>query len=233
MKKIIVILCMVCIVSPLIPTEGDSVEQIEADNKLFVMYDKLQQRLARMPQLLTMFEQLHSAQVRGDYEKYVDHRYEFDAALKKYELAPGLIRALHRFNNSMAPHKKIAWWKRKGVMIPLALAVAAAGLFAGVQGIRYKEKADEALVATLEKIITSGNKPVSNESQIDWTEFGYSQADSYKLPGTLGEWCKLRPNQRLSIARTTQRKVVELQHNRSRVPVSYQSNNDEASGDIV
>jgi hypothetical protein len=137
---------MVCIVSPLIPTEGDSAEQIDADNKLFVMYDKLQQRLARMPQLLTMFEQLHSAQVRGDYEKYVDHRYEFDSALKKYELAPGLIRALHRFNNSMAPHKKIAWWKRKGVMIPLALAVAATGLFAGVRGIRYTQKRDERLI---------------------------------------------------------------------------------------
>jgi hypothetical protein len=154
MKKIIVILCMVCIVSPLIPTEGDIAQQIDADNRLFVMYDKLQQRLARMPQLLTMFEQLHSAQVRGDYEKYVDHRYEFDMALKKYELAPGLIRALHRFNNSMAPHKKIAWWKRKGVMIPLALAVAAAGLFAGVQGIRYKQKRDDTLIENYKSLLT-------------------------------------------------------------------------------
>lgn len=134
MKKVLVSILMISTFFNLIPAADQIVvEEIKPDNKLLVTYDKLRQRLLRMPQLLKMFEQLHSPEIRGEYEKYLDHRYEFDVTLNKYELAADLKSALKRFNDSMAPQKKIAWWKRKSVMIPLALAMAATGLFAGVK----------------------------------------------------------------------------------------------------
>jgi hypothetical protein len=141
MKKVLVSILMISTFFNLIPAADQIVvEEIKPDNKLLVTYDKLRQRLLRMPQLLKMFEQLHSPEIRGEYEKYLDHRYEFDVMLNKYELAVDLKSALKRFNDSMAPQKKIAWWKRKSVMIPLALAMAATGLFAGVKLNNYRNR---------------------------------------------------------------------------------------------
>ncbi|MEI7580844.1 MAG: hypothetical protein WCJ17_03535 [bacterium] len=141
MKKVLVSILMISTFFNLIPAADQIVvEEIKPDNKLLVTYDKLRQRLLRMPQLLKMFEQLHSPEIRGEYEKYLDHRYEFDVTLNKYELAADLKSALKRFNDSMAPQKKIAWWKRKSVMIPLALAMAATGLFAGVKLNNYRNR---------------------------------------------------------------------------------------------
>jgi hypothetical protein len=141
MKKVLLSILMISTFFNLIPAADQIVvEEIKPDNKLLVTYDKLRQRLLRMPQLLKMFEQLHSPEIRGEYEKYLDHRYEFDVMLNKYELAVDLKSALKRFNDSMAPQKKIAWWKRKSVMIPLALAMAATGLFAGVKLNNYRNR---------------------------------------------------------------------------------------------
>ncbi len=131
MKKIIISLFIACIVSSVIPiTNVVIAEELESDNRIIVVYEKLKQRLSRMPALLKMFEKLHSPQMRGDDEMYLECRYEFDELLEKYELAPTLIRALNRFNNRMAPYKKIDWWQRKGVVIPLAFVFTAAGLLA-------------------------------------------------------------------------------------------------------
>jgi hypothetical protein len=141
MKKVLLSILMISAIFNLIPAADQIVvEEIKPDNKLLVTYDKLRQRLLRMPLLLKMFEQLHSPEIRGEYEKYLDHRYEFDVMLNKYELAVDLKSALKRFNDSMAPQKKIAWWKRKSVMIPLALAMAATGLFAGVKLNNYRNR---------------------------------------------------------------------------------------------
>ena len=141
MKKVLLSILMISAIFNLIPAADQIVvEEIKPDNKLLVTYDKLRQRLLRMPLLLKMFEQLHSPEIRCEYEKYLDHRYEFDVMLNKYELAVDLKSALKRFNDSMAPQKKIAWWKRKSVMIPLALAMAATGLFAGVKLNNYRNR---------------------------------------------------------------------------------------------
>jgi len=152
MKKVLVSTLIISTFFNLIPAADQIVvEEIKPDNKLLVTYDKLRQRLLRMPQLLKMFEQLHSPEIRGEYEKYLDHRYEFDVTLNKYELAADLKSSLKRFNDSMAPQKKVSWWKRKSVMIPLALAMAATGLLAGVKlnnyrNRQYVEKYKESLI---------------------------------------------------------------------------------------
>jgi len=116
--------------APSTEQEGPVFDQPE--NKMTTAYAKLVQRLSMTPVLLKLFEELHSTQIRSTFDVYAYQRDLFNKELKKYELSPKLIRALHVFNGRNCPPEKIVWWKNKKFYIPTAVAVALALFGAGI-----------------------------------------------------------------------------------------------------
>jgi hypothetical protein len=191
MKKYIILALMTLWTQPFLSGATAVESQIElhdldGEDELFITYEKLRHRLQRTPELLAKFEELQFPEVRGDYETYLDRQYEFNQLLKKYELSARLIGAIKKFNTTMMPRKQVAWWKRKGIVIPLALALAAAGLFATWKGVEWK---DQRLVSNLDAAIRDNRY-----------DFNYLQLRHPELLEGVSSYDALNQSQKLKLA---------------------------------